>query len=140
MMHQATMAIYAELKKYENLKVFTDEGEKSSEVWLQFGIDNGGSYRIKFISIDEDNDVAVRVYSLLHVKEDKITSICKAINEINCRFRYVKFCCTEDGNVNVEYDFPVSCSNPAESAREIITRLVRIIDEAYPLLMRAMWS
>ena len=58
-MFAATKRIYDKLRAMEGLKVFTEENEKSSEVWLQFPIKNGGDYRIKFICIDNDNDVAV---------------------------------------------------------------------------------
>ncbi len=64
-MHQATRAIYEALTRVDGLKPFTEDNEKFSEVWLQFGLDAGGNYRIRFISTDEDNDVSIRVNKLL---------------------------------------------------------------------------
>jgi len=138
-MFKATRAIYDALKTRDNLKVFTEENERSSEVWLQFTVDNGSPYRIKFISTDDDNDVAVRVFALIQVKEEKKPQVINVLNELNAKFRYAKFCCDSDGDVNIEYDYPVSASNPSESAHEILIRFVKIIDEAYPSLMRALW-
>ena len=139
-MYKMTKAIYEVLKKEENLKVFTEEYEDRSDVWLQFGIKNGGSYRIRFISNDDDNDVAVRIYSLLSVEESHRDKILPAINTLNRKYRFVKFVMDNDGDVNVEYDFPVTSPNPAASAKELVIRIVKIVDDSYPVLMRAMWA
>ena len=138
-MFQMTKKIYDVLMQ-EDLKVFTEEDETRSAVWLSFGIDNGGSYRIKFVSTDDDNDVAVRIFGLISVNDEQKPAILNAINELNAKYRFIKICCDEDGDVNVEYDFPTDCSHPEDSAKEILIRFVRFVDEAYPILMRALWS
>ena len=139
-MFQASEAIYNALKTRDGLKVFTEEHGSSSEAWLGFGIDNGPSYRIHFISNDDDNDVAVRVFSLMSVTEANRDKILPVINELNVKYRFVKFVCDSDGDLNVEYDFPVRGSAPAESAGEIVARFVKIINDSYPVLMRALWA
>lgn len=139
-MFKMTEAIYRTLKQDEGLKVFTEEREKNSEVWLQFGIKNGGSYRIRFINTDDDNDVAVRVFNLLSVDETRRAAVMPVINEINRKYRYVKFVMDDEGDVHIEYDYLVRCPDPAASARELIIRITRIVDEVYPMLMRAMWA
>ena len=140
-MFRATQMIYHALSQSDGLKVFTEETEKSSRVWLQFGIKNGGSYRIQFISTDNDCDVAVSIFDLLSVSEDAVPKILPVINELNCKFRYAKFTfMTRDNTVNIEYDYPVSGKHPEESAFEMVIRLTKIVDDSYPLLMRAMWS
>lgn len=121
------------------LKAFTDEGEKSSNVWLQFGLPAGGNYKIRFISKDDDNDVAVRVFSLVSVPTDKRAAFADLVNKLNCEFRFVKFVCDDDGDVNVEYDF-LETSDPAQCAYEITVRFSQIIDEAYPRMMKLMFA
>ena len=140
MIYKCTQAIHDTLKKDEDLKVFIDETENTSAAWLQFGIKNGGSYRIRFISTDDDNDVAVRVYSLLSVEGDQKEKVFPVLNTLNRKFRFVKFTMDDDGDINIEYDFPVSTVAPEKCAKEIVIRLVSIIDKAYPDLMRAMWA
>ncbi len=139
-MFNMTQEIYRVLSQDSNLKVFTDETESSSNVWLQFGIKNGGSYRIKFISRDDDNDVAVRVFGIVSVEEAQQAKVLPVINDLNQKYRFFKFILDDDGDVNVEYDYMVNCPDPSASARELIIRIVRIIDEAYPELMRALWA
>lgn len=139
-MFQATQKIYDALSASEGFKVYTEERPEGSEAWLQFPVKNGGAYRIRFISRDDDNDVAVRVYSLLSLDEEQSARILPVINKLNNDYRYVKFVLDKDNDVNIEYDYPMACSNPAESVREIVIRIVKIIDDTYPELMRAMWA
>lgn len=139
-MFKMTKAIYETLKNDEGLKVFTDEAEGTSCAWLQFGIKNGGSYRIRFINTDDDNDTAVRVYSLLSVEGDQKDKVFPVLNKLNRKYRFVKFVMDDDGDINVEYDYPVSAVDPSKSAKEIVIRIVSIIDKAYPDLMHAMWA
>lgn len=139
-MYQMTTKIYETLKQNANLKVFTEEVGNSSSVWLQFGIKNGGSYRIRFINTDNDNDVAVRIFGLVSVDESRREKVLPVLNKLNAKYRFVKFLMAEDGDINVEYDYLVADPNPAASAMELIARIVKIVDDVYPELMRAMWA
>lgn len=139
-MFQATRAIYDALSRIDGLKPFTEDNEKFSAVWLQFGLDAGGTYRIQFISTDDDNDVSIRVYGLIALSGDQRVRILPALNFLNSKYRFVKFACDKKGDVNVEYDYPVHAINPAQSAEEMIHRFVDIIDESYPVLMKALWG
>ena len=139
-MYKMTRRIYEALKQSGDLKVFTDETESSSQVWLQFGIKNGGSYRIRFISTDDDNDVAVRVFSMATVDAGQQGKILPVLNKLNAKYRFVKFVMDKDGDINLEYDYLLRCPDPAASAKEVIIRIVKIVDEAYPEIMRAMWA
>ena len=138
-MFKMTQIIYDALQE-AGLKVFVDELERSSAVWAQFGIENGGSYKIRFISTDDDNDVAVRVFGILKADETNRHKLLPVLNALNAKYRYVKFIMDGDGDVNLEYDYLLNCPDPSASAPEIIARFVKIIDEAYPDLMRAMWA
>lgn len=140
MIHQATSAIYEALMKVDGLHPTTRESGDTSAVWLQLSVENGGGYAIRFISSDEENDVAVRVFALLHPGEDRRARILPALNMLNCRNRFAKFVLDEDGDVNVEYDFPKKTIDPGQCAHEIAAHLAGIIDEAYPVLMKAMWG
>lgn len=137
-MYKMTRLIFDALKSRDGLKVFTDEHKSSSSVWLQFGIKDGGSYRIRFISRDDGNDVAVRAYSLISVDQSHRTKVLTVLNELNYKYRYIKLILDSDGDVNLEYDYPVHCPDPAASAGELIDRFTKIIDDIYPELMRAL--
>ena len=139
MMYPATIEIYERLISTTKLKVFTEEVGDSSAVWLQFTLENGGSYRIRFISKSDGNDVAVRVFSLITVREEQAGTMLKVLNDLNKRFRFLKFVLDDHNNVQVEYDFTSNTASAADSAEEIIIRIVQILKDAYPEMMRALW-
>lgn len=138
-MYKMTQEIYNVLSANNNLKVFTEEKDGHSTVWLQFRTKIGSTYKIRFISTNDQNDVAVRVFSLVNVEEASWPKLLPTINELNREFRFVKFVLDQDGDVNIEYDFPLE-SNPTVCAEEILIRILKIIDQAYPTLMRAIWQ
>ena len=139
-MFRMTRAIYQELSENTNLKVFTEEYESHSEVWRLFGIKNGGDYKIRFINRDDDADTSVRVFSLVSVEDSHRASVMEALNTLNNKYRYIKFVLDDDNDVNLEYDYPLNCPNPAASAEELVIRIVKMVDDSYPEIMRAIWS
>ncbi len=124
----------------KGIKYTTDESEKNSRVISQWGVKNGTDYRIQYISNDDDSDVSIRVFTLLHIEDDKIAPIVVALNKLNCTYRYVKFVLDDDCDVNVEFDLPLHTDNIGEICVEMTSRFVNIIDDAYPVLMKALWS
>ena len=52
----------------------------------------------------------------------------------------MRFTLDSDGDINMEYDFPVSITEIGEPAYEIAVRFTQVLDEAYPELMKAMWG
>ena len=139
-MFKATREIYEALKKDGELKVFVEEHDRSSAVWIQLMLENGGSYRIRFISTSDENDVELRVYALIQVGQGRMPWMLRLVNELNGRYRFAKFSIDEDGGLNVAYDYPTDCVSPASSAREMVVRFAQIIESVYPEVMRALWA
>lgn len=140
-MFKMTRFIYDELKiQNPNLKMFTEEKENRSEVWLEFGIKNGGNYRIRFINTSDNNDTAVRVFNLITVEKNQIARILPVINQLNGKYRFFKFYCDENGEINLIYDFLPNSIYPEKSTMEVLTRVVDIVDTVYPVIMRALWN
>lgn len=63
-------------------------------------------------------------------------------NILNNTMRYVKFYIDDDGDVNVEYDFPCRLSDDCvgEVAYEMFHRLMAILDGEYSIFMRAIYT
>lgn len=104
------------------------------EVQAGFPVDNGPLVIMKFISTDNDNDIAVRVYGLLRdISEEKHDQVLRACNSLNRKVRYLKFDLDDDGDVNAEYDFLQKSgdSNIGEMAFEIFIRTMSILDSEY---------
>lgn len=122
-----------------NLKCSVEEQEGRSIV--RAGVSGKQTnYRVLFISRDEDNDVEVRVFSLVKFPADKRDAGLNAVNECNRKYRYLKFVIDDDNDVNVEFDFPVRTKEPGSVAVEILIRIMKIVDDVYPVFMRSIWG
>ena len=142
MIYKATRLIAQALDE-EGIRYEVKENEKYSEAIVSFPIKNGPSARVSFISSDDDNDVTVRIFGLVHdVSEDRDVEILKAINKCNDHFRFAKMVMDEDRDINVEYDFPVKTGSDCvgEIACELASRLSSILEDCYPILMKALWG
>lgn len=142
MIFKATNLIKQEMDRRE-LKYAVDEYDDESIISAGFGVNNGPNVDVKFISHDDKNTVAIRLYALIHkVADEKVDKMIKAVNECNCKYRYVRFTLDEDHDVNVEYDIPLEASDSTVGAEacEIFIRMMAIVDEAYPTFMSVMWG
>lgn len=117
--------------------VFTKETESSSAVWVPFRSPNVGAYRIYFISCDDSNRVDVCVPQLTSVAPSRAADMLPVLNQLNNTYRFLKFEMDEDGEINVLYNYFEDFSNPGAGAMEVISRILCILDDAYPQLILA---
>ena len=64
------------------------------------------------------------------------------MNSLNAKYRFVKWVLDKDGDIHVEFDMP-SGTPPVilgDLALEVFLRMVKIADDAYPTIMRKIWS
>lgn len=115
---------------------------ESESVCAGFAVKKGPLVMVRFISQDDDNDVAVRILSLFNdIPEDEWPRILKVINKVNCEKRYAKFCLDDDGDIHVEIDVPVRCSDDClgKVACELFYRTMQIVQEKYEEIARALY-
>lgn len=140
-MYQATNKIARTFDR-EGIKYSTgtlDSG--SSYVSASFTGDNVKSVDVVFLSSDNDNDVSVRAYSVVKFSESKSAAMILLANQLNNKYRFVKFTVdTDDRDMNVEYDFPEKTDDVGRTAVELFWRFAKIIDAAYPQMMKILWS
>lgn len=141
MIYKATKLIKEEMER-QGLKYSIEEFEDGSTLWVRFTINNGPSLQVKFISLDDKNDVAIRLFRIVeNVEESKVDEMLKAVNECNCEYRYLKFILDDECDVNIEYDLALRAENTSVGAEacEILVRIVKIVDEVYPKFMKIIW-
>ena len=139
MVHKATQEI-AQMLDQRNFKYDTIESGTSSR--LVCGI-NGKyvTYKIQFISLDDDNDVAVRAFDLVKFPEEKKADMTLFANECNSKYRFVKFVVNgNDNTLQLEVDLPAKNEEPAEISFEMLVRIIRIMDEMGADMMRRVWA
>jgi hypothetical protein len=139
MIRPATMAIQKTFDE-KNIKYRVNSVGDASMVEAVFSLENGPNVIVRFISRDDDNDVAVRVFDLIRVSEEQRDAVIKVLNQLNMEFRYLKFSMHDSGSVHVENDLYLCVENVGEIAAEIFVRYTQILKQAYPKLMRALWA
>ena len=114
--------------------------EEVSILQVPFSGQNIRSAKVSFISMDNSNNVAVRVLNMGVVREERISIVLLLLNELNNRYRYLKFVMDENRVVSIQYDLPESGKGIGAICFEVVQRFIRVVDEAYPELMEAIWG
>ena len=120
-----------------------EKAEQYEELRVPFNIKNGPSVVLRYISFDRDNDLTVTISNLVNsVPDEKRIKLLETCNLLNSRFRYLKFKMDEQNNLDVQYDFLQSSGDAGmgEMAFEILLRSVRIMNEAYQEIAKALYA
>lgn len=115
----------------------------SEQLLAAFSVDCGPNVIMRFISRDNDNDVAARIFGLItNTPTEKRARVMEACNVLNHKIRYMKFYLDTDGDINVEYDFPMHSPDNGigEMAFEIFARMMHVLNSEYSIFMKALYS
>ena len=127
----------------KDIKFRVNEHEASEDIEAGFGIDNGPSVIVRFISRDDDNNVAVRIFSLINnVSESKRPRMLALINDLNHKLRFLKFNLDSDGDVNIEYDMPLHTADDClgEMAYELFMHMMFVTEREYGQFMKVLYT
>ena len=95
----------------------------------------------RFIAVGASHEVGMRLYSLVcQVPKAKQKKMLEAVNELNLKYRFLRFYMDDDGDVSVAYDFPdrLDDASIGKAALEILVRTLKVMSMAYPALMEAL--
>lgn len=117
---------------------YTDRDENVVEVAY-----SGVNVRAIPIYVDFDDNgsqcVAFKCWEIANFK-NKLAAGLIACNELNKKWRWVKFYIDNDGDIIADNDSIVSSDTCGSECFEIVRRMVNIIDESYQTIMQALWS
>lgn len=135
MIMKATKTI-EEAFKAQNWSYSVDEHPEStsSAVITGFDLKCGANVQIFFISA-ADNDVAIRVFKLIHIPAGKEHAAIHLCNDMNCQYRFAKFAVSGE-YVGIQMDMPVETQNVDKVCVELLYRLLDIADNAYPVFQK----
>ena len=124
------------------IKYHVDEREDVSIVLAGFAIRMGPQIDVRFISNDDDNDVAVRVFGLVcKVPGNRRAAVMEACNTLNRKIRFVKFYLDPENSVNMEVDLPIAVNDDCvgECCFELFARIMSILDDEFHTLGEALY-
>lgn len=127
--------------RYEwNYEIAAPDGARKA---IMLGVTGENIQGVHFTIIpDEDNLSAIlRVWDICNVPQKARALMLEKLNELNSVYRWVKFFIDSDDDIAV--DMSVEGEDP-ENAAELIfeqfNRMVSIVDQAYPDIMRARYA
>jgi len=131
------------------LKMFTDYMDKKEtrytvlddrKVRVGFRGKNMPSISALFIFGNDGRDVAIRYFSIAKVPDDKISDACVVCSKLNAKYRWIKFYIDKDNEITAEDDAVIDPFTTGEECYELLLRGTDIVDEAYPEIMKVIWS
>lgn len=142
MIHRATDLIVKTFDEHE-VKYRVTEVGGASMVEAGFEVEAGPEVVVRYISNDEDNDVAVRIFGLMHrIPQAKRVAVMEACNTLSAKIRFFKFYLDSSSNVNVEADLPVRTDDDClgECCFELFVRIMSILENEYHILAEALYG
>ncbi|MCR5054635.1 MAG: YbjN domain-containing protein [Lachnospiraceae bacterium] len=101
----------------------------------------GGSMVVFFKFDDSDTHVHLEGLDFIRVPEDKFDSMYKVLNECNDSYSHVKFVLdTENGQICARDDDVIQLDSCGAECFELMIRMVKVVEDAYPRFMKAMWA
>jgi len=95
------------------------------------------TYRFFFIKEDDGgNDVALRILKISRCSRYQFDQVREVLNELQLKYRFLRFTLDDDGDINGEYDFPTTYEDIGKGAVEMCLRLTIILDESISKLKR----
>ena len=100
----------------------------------------GGSIEIFFAFDEEGTHVHLEGMNFIKVPQEKYDAIYKVLNECNYTYKHVKFVLdTSDGQISARDDAIIQLDTCGPECFELMIRMVQIVEDAYPMFMKAMW-
>jgi hypothetical protein len=135
---QFIRAMDAKNIKHSDIEVTQSGMEKVTVIYTG---DSIPSIRMIFFFSKDCEDVAIRVFDIVKLPENRVEGFFKVVNEANRRFRFAKFVLdTNDNTVQAEMDAAFRTHDVGEICLELMNRCVDICDKAYPDFMKALWA
>ena len=142
MIYKASRLITETFDK-RGIKYRIEELDEASVVEAAFSVTAGPQVIVRFISNDDDNDVAIRVFGLIcKVPDSRRTAVMEACNTLSRTIRFYKFYLDAENSVNVEADLPVRTDDccVGECCFELFIRIMKILDDEYHVLAQALYA
>lgn len=101
---------------------------------------NGTSIKM-LISVSKDRYVSITGFDFVNIPEDKLGVCYVVANACNAKYSHIKFYVDEEHNtMRTENDAIIQPDSLEDEVFEIIVRMLKVVEDAYPLIMKAIWS
>lgn len=114
--------------------------EQSDWVCVKYQGDNVDPVTIQFFFGLDGKDVALRVFTIAKVPQNKTVDMLKTLNELMVEYRWLRFYLDADNEVTASYDATITAETAAPVSTELMFRTLNIVDDCYPRIMKTLWT
>lgn len=131
-------SIYLHYMDKEGIK-YSDINERTVKV--SYSGDNIRSIPV-YVFFDKKGDPLVQLacWEIVKFPEDKVEQAYKVCNDLNAEYRWVKFSIDSDRDIRCSIDAYIDADSVGVHCANMVRRMIHIIDDAYPTIMKAMWG
>lgn len=130
--------LFIQYMEREGIK-YTDIDERA--VRVGYNGDNLNSIPV-YVLFDKDDKpfVSYKCWEIAKFPADKKAAGILACNALNAKYRWVKFYVDDDNDLIAEMDTLVDEETCGMECATSVQRIVGIVDEAYPVIMKSIWA
>jgi len=129
-------ALYFDSRKYK-YEIFGEDGDI---ILLSMLMDNREPIKVALIFSKDGTSVSIRNTDLAKVPEGKAEQAIRVCNELNLNFRWIKFAYDDERKtIQASDDAVIQLESCGEEVFRCCGQLMDIADEAYPLIMKALY-
>ena len=137
---QETTKRFLQCMDSEQIKYEAKEREEKDWVGVKYNGNNINTISIQFFFDLGGKDVALRVFTIAKVPQNKTADMLKTLNELMVEYRWLRFYLDADNEVTASYDATITAETAAPVAKELMFRTLNIVDECYPRIMQTLWA
>ena len=108
--------------------------DENNVVNLNYQGENFDSLTFTVLFDEDGRSVAIRAYSIVRFKKNQLNDAYKFCNDMNNKFRWIKFYIDFEDDLTASLDAVVSPDSVAEECYELLCRTVTIVDSACEVL------
>lgn len=95
---------------------------------------------VNFYSRDNDNNAKVITNPFLSVPNEKVPDVLRLINELNRHLLFMEVVMDSKNRIVLSSDIPQKTENALDVCLAMLARMVKTVDEIYPMLAKAAYS
>lgn len=121
--------------KYERL------GDLGEIMVSRFKQKNRDSIDVIVIFDEDSTSAKIRSYNIAKFGDDKKEILYRICNELNSQYRWIKFYVDEnDNSITAEDDAVIQLDSCGDEILRCSSQLVKIVDDTYPVIMKAIYG
>ena len=121
-------------KTLDQKKIKYDLHDERPVVFLKYQGENFNKLTFTFFFDDDGHSLSLKVYTILKFQQDQLASAYIFANEMNKKYRWIRFYIDDDNELTADIDAVISESTVGEGCYELLSRAVDIVDEVCGIL------